>query len=348
MTGGVDKAVRQWSLADGTLARTFGGPTDIVTGVSLSGDGTKLAAVGLDKTLRVWPVAVPVAGQAAQPVAPAASIVSGQPMRGVSFSPDGTRVGTSGDDGVVRVWNVATGREQERLPGHVGVVPAVAFAADNTTLISGGADMTARLWTLAATRDIVASAMKLNAMALTADGTKLAVAGDDKLVRLFLTADGKPAGEAAGSIAALSAVALRHDGLQMAAGGADMALYLWPLTAAGPGPAVKVVVGAVISTVAYSSDGTRVAVGGADNLVRVFDSADGRLLELIPTTAPTPSLTFLPSAMPANSFTKAGSMFSRLPDSTSCTGRLFPAGYSQRITFCKSDFSPTDSGRPTD
>jgi WD40 repeat protein len=53
-TGGADRVVRLWSVADGALLRTWQGHTMSVTALSFSADGRRLVSASLDHTIRVW------------------------------------------------------------------------------------------------------------------------------------------------------------------------------------------------------------------------------------------------------------------------------------------------------
>ena len=59
VSGGADKRVRLWNVADGRLQRSYVGSNDGVTSVAVTPDGTRIAAGGLDKNVRIWPVAPP-------------------------------------------------------------------------------------------------------------------------------------------------------------------------------------------------------------------------------------------------------------------------------------------------
>src|SRR5262249_28647379 len=63
--------------------------------------------------------------------------------------PDGRWFVCGNREHAIRRWDLTTGREEERLVGHLDAVRAVAFTADSRTLASGGRDRTLRLWSVA-------------------------------------------------------------------------------------------------------------------------------------------------------------------------------------------------------
>ena len=69
-------------------------------------------------------------------------------VNSVSWSPNGRWIATGAGDSSVRVWDAATGKLEERLLGHTGVVITVDWSPDSHRIVSGGSDGTARVWEL--------------------------------------------------------------------------------------------------------------------------------------------------------------------------------------------------------
>ncbi|MCA9267463.1 MAG: hypothetical protein KDA41_03285, partial [Planctomycetales bacterium] len=283
VSSGADAIVRLWNAADGKAIRDLAGPKMPVAGLAVAADGSKLAAVSADKAAYVWNLKAPVA---AAPLAAEQTFAMDVNPTAVALSADGGRVAIATEDGRTILGDTNSGLVLQRSTPHAGKATSIGFVADDSTIVSGGDDKGVVVQTLAALPAIPVvlpaangATAKLTAMAMLPGSTKLAITTDDKRLLLFDVADGKAAGAATGAAAALTSVAARADGAQLAAGGVDGNLHLWPMDAKGPGPAVAVKVGSPINAVAYSRDGTRIAVSCADKVLRVYDSATQQPLE---------------------------------------------------------------------
>ena len=286
ISGGDDKTVRVWRLADGApvgepLRGHAGGVHAVAVGVLPDGTPVVISG-GVDKTVRVWrladgaPVGEPLRGHAGEVSAVA-----------VGALPDGTPVVVSGGDRTVRVWRLADGAPVgEPLRGHAGGVRAVAVGVlpDGTpVVISGGVDKTVRVWRLAdgapVGEPLRGHAGEVSAVAVGAlpDGTPVVVSGGDRTVRVWRLADGVPVGEPLRHVGGVYAVAVGAlpDGTSVVVSG-DSAVgnvRVWWLSDGGPigeplddyhGMVNSVAVGAL-------PDGTPVVVsGGVDGMVRVW------------------------------------------------------------------------------
>jgi WD40 repeat protein len=110
-----------------------------VRGVTISADGTRVAAVAADGAIRLWGgrdgIELPVAF--AGHVGDAAA---------VAFSPDGRVLATGGGDGTVVLWSAETGARVLVAGAHDDRVTALAFSPDGTRLYSAGMDRHVRGW----------------------------------------------------------------------------------------------------------------------------------------------------------------------------------------------------------
>ena len=166
------------------------GHEEPVNGVAFSPDGTLLATVSTDETVRLWNVA--------------SGKQHGQPLTGhtnavqdVAFSPDGRLLATVSTDETVRLWDVASGKQHgQPLTGHTNAVQDVAFSPDGKLIASAGEDGTARLWEVDNGRRFGPPLTghtgvgpqpygPLWGVAFSPDGKLLATAGGDGTARLW-------------------------------------------------------------------------------------------------------------------------------------------------------------------
>lgn len=216
---------------------------DSVYGVAVSPDGTRIAAGGCDRIVRVWDVS--------QGVDKAGLVDSFENhadwVLGIAFSPDSKHVVTASRDKTAKVWDLAAKESVLTFPDHLEAVYAVAITHDGKTGISVGQDKNVRFWQATDLAKNVGKQVRIGANGHAKPAFRLAYHADPK----------KPL---------------------LATCSADTTVRLWdPMN----GTMQKSLTGLTdwVYAVAISPDGTMVAAGSYKGEVRVWKTADGALVK---------------------------------------------------------------------
>ena len=304
-TAGDKPAIFIRDLQSGNVIATLTGHEGPVTSLAFNKDGTRLISGSGDKSARVW--------NAADAQFPQLTVLSDHPgaVLAVALSDDGATAFTSGSENDVRQWNVADASLTRNISGHGNQVTSLLFAAPH--VVSGSSDGTVRWWNPADGAGVrsVNHGAAVNAIAISADATRLLSGGADQNGKLWNAADGQLIATLAGSPAAVTHIAIAADGERLACRSSD-GVRIWD--AAGrpveriesPEPAAhglhfgadsrslvltatdgairmtRLAVSALlaghegtVSSVAFSTDGKHILSGGADMTVRVWSAEDG-------------------------------------------------------------------------
>ncbi|MCA8994362.1 MAG: hypothetical protein KDA88_20460 [Planctomycetaceae bacterium] len=162
----------------------------------------------------------------------------GGPVYGVAVTHEGKYVVSCSADQTVRVWDTTTGQQRFQLNGHQGPVHAVVLNSDETLAVSSGADGTLRLWDIVGGRQI------------------------KELIRYDST---------------MYSIAIHPQGNLVAAAGADRKVHLLDLIT---GAEQRVMEGHsdYVHSVQFSPDGSRLLSFGYAGFLKIWNTADGRLL----------------------------------------------------------------------
>jgi WD40 repeat protein len=262
--------------------------------VTLSPDGRRLIGAGEGDTARIWNVHsgeldLELPGHAGD-------------IPAVAFSPDGRLALTASEDSTARLWDAATGRLVAVFSGHPSVVNFAEFTSDGRHVVTASEDV--RVWAVPSGADVVMRGHRgpVVSARFSPDGSSVistevgagtirlwdSTSGRQKSVLrpprapddLHTWADFSPNGRLAVT-----------SGARFGQPGTDEPARLWDLATrrvrtAFPAPSTtegtcRLQEPCPMPGAALSPDGRRLATVSEGGIVRVWDAADGTVLETI-------------------------------------------------------------------
>ncbi len=283
-SGGQDKTIRVWNLAEGKLLRTLIRPVP-VTAVAIVSGGTSLIHGGADGTIR-WLDSADGRERLLMKGHTGAVL----DLAVLTDSPGGMRIVSTAEDGTARIWTI----------DHAGETPT----GGNTEQVPGGAP------------PLVLAGHKgpIRGLGIIPDGEVIVTGGDDGTVRFWGARDGKPLGAtlASGHAGAILALAISPDGKLILTGSADQTARLISRT---DGKVIRTLArqNGPVRSVAFSPAGDRFATADARGGLKVWETATGLGVIAFGHTAPAGA-----AIQPINrvSFSTAGSLVSASADGT--------------------------------
>ncbi|MET0134368.1 MAG: NB-ARC domain-containing protein [Kibdelosporangium sp.] len=289
-------------LPDPALNRVLLGHEGEVNGCVFAPDGSWLASVSDDRTIRVWN---PGTGQLVH------VLQTRHRPRRCSMSPDGKWLAAVGRLNGVQLWDTTTWQVGPQLTGHRESVDDCLFLPDSRTLITIGADRTMRLWeaesgqrirSISTPETLAGFALLTGGRALTVDSagasiwdlgsgehTAFPVTGHPAYTACVASPDGRwgvlveykelavhdlddlnrPT-RILSHQAAITAAEFSPDGSALAVGGGDGTITIWNTGDWRVRARISAHATAVRG-VTCNADGTQLASAGADNTVRLWN-----------------------------------------------------------------------------
>lgn len=268
---------RQSAKRDVTTAyhiRTLSGHTDRVWRVAWSPNGTLLASVSSDETVRIWQAHTGAC----------VHVCEGHTawVLGVAWSPDGQAIASVSGDGTVRIWNAATGEHEHVLDGHTDGVYGIAWSPDSRQLASTSRDGTLRVWHRIGGRqraEILVHKRGVWSAAWSPDGKMIATGDYSGAVQMWHADRLHMLASLAGNTNHATSVAWSPDGRMLASASRDRTARIW-----------RVHTGTLLHTlehphrvrdVAWSPHGTELVTALDDTTVRIWRVRDGSQIRIL-------------------------------------------------------------------
>ncbi|MDB5353661.1 MAG: WD40-repeat containing protein, partial [Phycisphaerales bacterium] len=170
-----------------TARLVLNGHTDSIAAIAFLPDGSRAVSGSRDQTLKLWDA---VSGELLH-------TFKGHegPVTCVAVSADGKLIASGAEDHTVRVWDVKTGEQVGLLEGHIKSISSVGFLAGGR-LVSAAED-NVRVWDLKTEKVVwkVPTRFRVNASAISADGSRVAFTEDDGVTRVWDVVARKRVGE---------------------------------------------------------------------------------------------------------------------------------------------------------
>ena len=308
--------VRLWEAASGKTVATVDGHMDPIESVDFSPDGTLLASVDADGTVRVWRIPggqkiaeLKNAGHVTRaafspggkfilttgeddsarlwdPMTGRLGVLNSRPATSTSAAVDstGTLVVTADSDHIARLWNVGTGLIIAKLSGHTDTVHMVAFSPDGKLVASASADKTVRLWATRTGRSLrVLTGHKAAVFQVVFNraGNLVATASGDGTAKVWNVKTGEKVLDLPAHPLGVDAVAFDPSGKFLATAGRDNMARVWEVET---GLAVAVMRGHAdsVTSVAFSPDGRSILTDSFDRSARTWQAIPGAPLMQFP------------------------------------------------------------------
>jgi WD40 repeat protein len=283
VSAGEDRTVRIWDTSGigdrvppGTRLFRLEGPERALpaNSISLSSDGTRLAAAWAPHTVAVWDVA---SGERKL----FRRISSAQGLQRVVLSPDGQRFAfTAETPSTVTIHRCDSGRQVAACSGRCGQILDMAYSHDGQSLATIAIDGTFRLWDPATGTQTKSLGDRLGRpFALSPDSSRLLVVEHAGVrtpdVCLWEIARGKPTWKTRLTDDVVHSMAFDAKGERVAVGTSKRAVILLD---AQTGATIRTIEGlaGVPRNVAFHPDGTRLAVATEQGALVLLDATTGR------------------------------------------------------------------------
>ena len=240
------------------------GHTRAVKSIDFNADGTQIVSGSVDKTVRVWDVAMGIE----------VNMFTGHTgtVSSVAFSPDGNTIASGSNDKTVRLWDISMGYELHTFTQHTGGITAVTFNHDGTQLASADWDNLMHLFDVNGRthlRTFTGSQNSIISIAFSPGGTKIASGGLDKKVHLYDVASANKLHTLEGHTSHINSVAFTPNGLMVGSGSHDKTIRIWNVNSGTERMTLTENL-SWVNSIAFSPDGKILASADSDGTILVW------------------------------------------------------------------------------
>jgi WD40 repeat protein len=261
-----------WRVADWTELYKIEAHKELITGISIHPDSTKIVVASHDQTATVWDGATGAKLQTLRGHNAA--------VQTATFSPEGDFIATGSWDTTIKLWDATDGTLLRTFEGHSDIIRSVTFSPDGKRIASGGLDQSIKIWDVATGAlafTLSGHTSRVTRVLFSADGTQLFSASGDQTVKVWSSASGEELQTFHGHEDSVTSLVLTEHGGDLFSSGVDGQLQKWDL-ATGSGEQVVAMQGASIIYLAFSRDGSKLVTTSTGWTARVWDALDGKLL----------------------------------------------------------------------
>ena len=258
-----------------SLLHTWRSPSQDISCLAMSQDGSYLAVAGSNSTIHLWGIF-----KSPSPLPP---IIGPTPQsRSLAFCPDGEFLAVASGDHGIRTFRLSDGKLVKSLEGHTGLVRALAFSPDSRTLFSASFDGFVRAWRFPQgpeQKRIDTGSGELFGLASSPDGQILLAGGAGQVLNVFRWPDGDLLWQLSGHSATITSLVAVPRGQLAATAGRDGQIILWNYIA---GRSTQKMQGEeLITSLAFHPNEQFVLGATAQGNISIWNGSTGKKVETI-------------------------------------------------------------------